>query len=146
MDTISPPSRCASRIDTIIHSLARLEKPFAADGVLNRLNEIVCDSALSHFRSVGYYLMRHPDIRTGNSLQQLLKDLLKNPVQYSNNPLDTAYRNWRLKCFYMAGALYKLDNQNQAAKDFLAGCIAANEGALAECAQKLVNFNITTEH
>ncbi|MBE6394538.1 MAG: FAD-dependent oxidoreductase [Lentisphaerae bacterium] len=138
--------RCASRIDTIIHSLARLNKPFAADGVLNRLSEISCGSALSHFRSVGYYLMRHPDFRTGDTLLQLLKELLKNPVRYSNDPLDTAYRNWRLKCFYMAGALYKLDRQNQLAKDFLNGCIAANEGALTECAKKIVNFNITTEH
>lgn len=134
--------RCASRIDNIIHSLSRLPEPFAADGVLERLNELTAESALSHFRSVCCYLMRHTDERATEKLVGLYNALIAEPVEFSANPLDTAYRNWRLKCFYLAGALYKIDRSNAAAADFLAGCIAANEGALAECAVKLITRQI----
>lgn len=134
--------RCASRIDSIIHSLARLPEDYAAAGVLERLKEIQPDSAFSHFRSIGCYLMKHPTPRAVTKLDFLLADLLKHPAQYSTEPLDTQYRNWRLKCFYLAQALLACQKDNIAAVNFLKDCQQRNEGAFAECADQLLNkFN-----
>lgn len=138
--------RCASRIDSIIHSLARLSKDYAADGVLERLLEIQTDSAFSHFRSIGCYLMKHPNPHAAAKLNFLLAELLKHPAQYSTDPLDTQYRNWRLKCFYLAQALLACQKDNIAAVNFLKDCQLRNEGAFAECADQLLNkFNKSKE-
>ncbi len=131
--------RCASRIDNILHTMSRLSKAYAAKGVALRLKELEPETAFSHFRSVCNYLMEFPSPNAAPKLTRLLGALLEKPVPKPVTPLDTCYRNWRLKCFYTAGALLKCKLDSKEARIFLEECIASNEAGFTECATKLID-------
>ncbi|MBO4513880.1 MAG: FAD-dependent oxidoreductase [Victivallales bacterium] len=134
--------RCASRIDNILHTMSRLSKPYAAQGVAFRLKELEPETAFSHFRSVCSYLMVFPSSKSAPKLARLLKALLEKPIPKPATPLDTCYRNWRLKCFYTAGALLKCKLDSKEAREFLEDCIASNEAGFSECATNLIDNEI----
>lgn len=114
-----------SRMDAAILALARCCSDSAF--LMPRLAEMTPSTHFSHYRSVCFYLMKHPAKEAAFELNRLLQCFSCHAVadwrglmdSVSTDNCDVVERNYQLRELYLAGALHACDSSNELAKDFL---------------------------
>ena len=102
-----------SQVDCMLFALTAIGGD--AEAVRGKLADLCSDDAFSHFRSVCYALMKHPDPDAAKLLEEMLRTpgmsgyaikTLQDTVRANRREVnETTYRNSQLKEFYLAKAL-----------------------------------------
>jgi len=117
--------RATSRMDAAILALAGCcsDSTF----LMPRLAEMTPSTHFSHYRSVCFFLMKHPAKEAATELNRLLHCFQCHAVADWRGLMDSRYtdncdveeRNLQLRELYLAGALHACDPSNELAKYFL---------------------------
>ncbi|MBR5025929.1 MAG: FAD-dependent oxidoreductase, partial [Victivallales bacterium] len=102
-----------SMVDCMLFALTAIGGD--AEAVRGKLADLCSDDAFSHFRSVCYALMKHPDPDAAGLLEEMLRTpgmsgyaikTLQDTIRANRREVnETTYRNSQLKEFYLAKAL-----------------------------------------
>ena len=102
-----------SQVDCMLFALTAIGGD--AEAVRGKLADLCSDDAFSHFRSVCYALIKHPDPDAAKLLEEMLRTpgmsgyaikTLQDTIRANRREVnETTYRNSQLKEFYLAKAL-----------------------------------------